>query len=453
MRRGFRARLVLTHVVVAAVAVAVVAVAVAATAERRFERYLSEARERHGAGLVETLEQTYRSETGWDARAIFALSRAAHVAGVNLAVYGADGRLEFTVEGVTSDDAAPTAASPTAAPLRASSFDVGRHSVVVDGRQVATVEIYAPRDGRSEAEAVYADARLRDLLVAVAVAVGLAAAVSLLVSRRLTMRLEELADVATDVTAGNLDTRVAPCGEDEVATLAAAFTTMADALARNEEARREMTVDLSDALHTPLAAVHGQLRALESGALAPTSANLRAVGEEVDRLADLLGALRTLNGLESRDVELALAPADLADIARETVTRIEAKAGRRAVAVSAAPTPVRADRALLLLAVKNLLDNALRFTPEGGTVTVTVAEEPPGTARLDVRDMGPAVDPVDLPFVFDRFYRCSGARGTQAVGLGLAVAKAVVDAHGGSIDAANAEDGGAVFTLRLPLEA
>ena len=166
----------------------------------------------------------------------------------------------------------------------------------------------------------------------------------------------------------------------------------------------------------------------------------------------LLGALRSLNELESEDFDVELGRVDLGEVAGDALARVEPEAARRQVRLERdlRAATVRGDRDRLLQVVVNLLDNALKFTPAGGTVTVAVATE--GTsAILSVADTGPGIEPVDLPFVFDRFYRSQTARSTQGVGLGLAIVKGLVEAHGGTVDAAGAAGGGAVFTVRLPL--
>ncbi len=464
MRRGLRLRLALTHALVAALAIVVVAVVVNVTGERRFERYLTDVRERGNAAVVQVLEQTYTDGVGWDARAIFALSQAARLNNVNLAVYSPEGQLQFTVQGVhghgrgmmgggmmDGQNGMMGGASP-APTLSARSFDISSSPVVVDGETVARVEIYAPRDARVAAETAYEDALIRNLIIAAVLAGALALLVSVLVSRRITGPLEELTDAATDVAAGNLQVRVAPRGDDEVASLATAFNTMADALARDEQWRREMTADLSHELRTPLATIQSRIEALEDGVMPATPENLRVIGDEVERLGRLLGALRSLNELESEDFDVELGRVDLAEVAGDVLARMEPEAARRQVRLERdlRAATVRGDRDRLLQVIVNLLDNALKFTPAGGAVTVAVTTEGV-SAILSVSDTGPGIEPVDLPFVFDRFYRSQTARSTQGVGLGLAIVKGLVEAHGGTVDAAAAAGGGAVFTVRLPL--
>ena len=465
MKRGLRLRLALTHALVAALAIAVVAVVVNVTGERRFDRYLSDVQESSDAAVVQALEQTYKPGVGWDAQAIFALSQAARLSNVNLAVYSPEGQLQFTVQGIHGHGQGMMGggmmggqggmmgdATPTATPLSARSFDIRSYPVVVDGEKVATAEIYAARDARVAAEAAYEDALNRNLVIAAVLAGALALLISVVVSRRITGPLEELTDAAADVAAGNLEVRVSPRGEDEVASLAVAFNTMADALARDEQWRRDMTADLSHELRTPLATIQSRIEALEDGVMPATADNLRVIGDEVERLGRLLGALRSLNELESEDLDIELGPIDLSEVAGDALARVEPAAARKQVVLARdlAEAPVSGDRDRLLQVVVNLLDNALKFTPSDGTVTLAVGTAGP-SAILSVADTGPGIEPVDLPFVFDRFYRSRAARGTQGVGLGLAIARGLVEAHGGTIEAANGADGGAIFTLRFPV--
>ncbi len=183
---------------------------------------------------------------------------------VDVTVYDTDGRLLFTVQGrhmgpgmigdgqgvmggdgpgMMGDGTAPATRAAGDAARRAD-FVVQSAPIVVDGQQVASAEIYAPRGARAAAEDAYQSALTRNLVIAAGIAGVLALLVSLLVSRRITGPLEELTDAAGDVSAGNLDVRVAPRGDDEVAVLAAAFNAMADRLARDEQWRRDMTSDL-----------------------------------------------------------------------------------------------------------------------------------------------------------------------------------------------------------------
>ena len=494
MKRGLRLRLAFTHLAVAVLAIIVVGTIVTYTGSRRFDSYLQQVQSKRNAAVVTSLQSTFKSPDGWDATAIYALSQVAMFNNVDVAVYDTGGRLLFTVQGRhmgpgmmngqgmmggsgqsmmgggTGGASAAASPSPSTTPLDRADFTVQSAPIVVDGQAVGSAEVYAPRSARAAAEDAYQSALTRNLVIAAAIAGVLALLVSLLVSRRITGPLEELTDAAGDVSAGNLDVRVSPRGDDEVAALAAAFNSMADRLARDEQWRRDMTSDLSHELRTPLATIQSRVEALEDGVLPPTPENLRVIGEEVERLGRLLGALRSLNELESEDLSVQHEPLDLADVTAAAADRHRPAFAAKGVELTEdlQPGVVLGDRDRLLQAVANLLDNALKFTPAGGHVAVAVGSSAgpaggtdgaPGGAlpgpsgasvRLTVTDDGPGVDPADLPFVFDRFYRAQAARGTAGAGLGLAICRGLVEAQGGAIAAGDAPGGGTVFTVLLP---
>ena len=479
MRRGLRFRIAVTHALVALLAIAVVAVIVFVADGRRFDSYLAQVQSGRNAAVVNSLTQTYQAPDGWDATAIYALSQVARLNHVDVAMYSPKGVLLFTVQGLRmgrgmlgdggpegaaagSDSGASASPAASAAALDPDQFEVQSYPVVAGGHKVGTVELYSVRNARAAAESSYQSALTRSLVIAALVAAVLAFFISLFVSRHITGPLEELADAAEDAAAGNLEVRMAAHSDDEVGALATAFNAMSDRLARDEQWRRDMTADLSHELRTPLTTIRTRIEALEDGALPATPENLRAIGAEAERLGRLLGALRSLNELESEDLSVELEPLDLAEVARDAMKRAETAFQAKGVALAGELTPVavKGDGDRLLQAVARLLDNALKFTPEGGRVLVTVASGGSPArgavlsggrwARLTVADSGQGIGSADLPFVFDRFFRSQSARGTQGLGVGLALARGLVEAQGGAIEAADRPEGGALLTISLP---
>jgi len=492
VKRGLRFRLALTYLAIAVLAIVAVGVIVTYTGSHRFDTYLQQVQMQRNAAVVSSLQSTYEAPDGWDATAIEAINQVVAMNNVDVSVYDPDGHLAFTVQGSHSgrgmgavmggklgkggqmgadqadQSAGSASAPPSAAPVDSAAFTVEHAPIVVAGQEVGSAVIFAPKGARALAEDAYQSALTRNLIIAAAIAGVLALIVSLLVSRRITGPLEELTDAAGDVSAGNLDVRVAPRGDDEVTALATAFNTMADRLARDEQWRRDMTSDLSHELRTPLATIQSRVEALEDGVLPPTSANLRVIGEEVERLGRLLGALRNLNELEAESLSVQREPLDLAEAMAGAVDRHRPAfvAEHVALVEDLQPAIVLGDADRLLQVISNLLENALKYTPSGGHVAVAVTNvdraaapakaggdvaTPAGDfARLTVTDDGPGIDPADLPFVFDRFYRAQGSRGTPGAGLGLAICRALVEAHGGAISAGTAPGGGAQFAVLLP---
>jgi two-component system, OmpR family, sensor histidine kinase BaeS len=470
--RGLRRRLTATHALAALLAVVTVALVVYGVAGRLFDSYLEDVRRARSESVVQTLAATYRPPDGWDASSIYALSRVAMMGGVDVAVYTPEGELVFTLQGRGANDGTPQegatsgeGTSPAAAPQIVSAardeFVVASYPVVVDGETIARADIYTVPDARTAAEEAYTQALARTLLIAAVVGAALALLVGLVVSRRVTAPLEELADAAEEVARGNLDVRVAPRSGDEVGALALAFDAMAARLARDEQYRRDTAADLSQELRGPLATLQSSIEALEAGRVEPTPERLHTVAEEVKRLEHLLSELGTLSDVGSEDLAVEHEPVDLAEVARGARARVDEAYAARGISLRTELRPawMRADRERLLRICVDLLDNALKYTPAGGEVVLVVApcDGPPEAAgdgrswaQISVADSGPGIDPDDLPFVFDRFYRGTAARGTEGTGLGLAIVHGLVEAQGGAVSARNQPGGGAVFTVYLP---
>jgi len=242
----------------------------------------------------------------------------------------------------------------------------------------------------------------------------------------------------------DLSRRVEAVGDDELAGLARSYNAMLEALAESRRAQRQLVADASHELRTPLATVQANVELLSrAGELSPD--------ERAQLREDLLSQLRELTRLVGDLVELArerppesdLEQIDLADLVAGCVERARL---RGSFECSLRPCAVRADRARLERAVTNLLDNARKWSPPGGTVHVAVAD-----GELVVRDEGPGIDDADRPYVFDRFYRSAESRRLPGSGLGLAIVRQVAEMHGGAAWAAPPRGGrGAELHLRLP---
>jgi signal transduction histidine kinase len=298
-----------------------------------------------------------------------------------------------------------------------------------------------------------------------------AALISYLVLRATTARLEQLTSVAGALRSGDLTARVPVTGDDEVARLQTDFNAMASGLERTLhdlqderdrvscllEARRQLVAGVSHELRTPVATVRGYLEAaLRQGEALPAElcGDLVTMDREILRLQQLIDDLFTLARAEVGRLELRPVPIDAVASVRRVVDTMAPLAWRqRRVDVLAEVEPelppVCADAQRLEQIVSNLLVNAVRHTPPGGLVAAAISAEP-HAVRLDVRDTGEGIPPADLPRVFERFYHGRGGDGLGGAGLGLALARELAEAMGGSIDVASEPGEGACFTVRLP---
>jgi two-component system sensor histidine kinase BaeS len=277
-----------------------------------------------------------------------------------------------------------------------------------------------------------------------------AAAVTVLAGRRLVRPIHALTAAAQRMADGDRGARVPVHGNDEVSRLAGAFNTMAEAIASSDRQRRNLVSDVAHELRNPLANVRGQLEAAEEG-LVPLDAELiRSLHEEAALLARLVADLQDLALADAGMLRVHPEECDATDLVWQAVAAH--RASGVAVHVDApAPVEVLADPARLRQALANLMSNAVRHTPPGGTVTVAVR----GSATevvLTVTDTGTGVAAEHLPHLFDRFYRAEPSRGraTGGSGLGLAITKHLVEAHHGRVEVASTPGAGATFTIRLP---
>lgn len=268
--------------------------------------------------------------------------------------------------------------------------------------------------------------------------------------------VQELTRAAQHMAAGDLSQRVPIHSRDELAELGIAFNRMADSLQKAEQSRRAMTADIAHELRNPLAVQRANLEALQDGIYPLTPENLAPILEQNQLLTRLVDDLRTLALADSGQLNLVLTPTNLLDLLPRIVERFLPQADAHSIRIDlqmpeSLPS-LRLDAQRIEQILNNLLSNALRHTPDGGTVTVGLTADS-NTVILTVRDSGVGIPPESLPYIFDRFYRADKSRNRAegGTGLGLAIARQLAQAHGGSLSAANHPEGGAVFTLSLPI--
>ncbi len=311
------------------------------------------------------------------------------------------------------------------------------------------------------AAAVAAAWRLEVVVVSVSALVGWA--VGRMIARSFTAPLERLAATASSFAAGDLEARADTTGPREVRLIARSFNRMADEVkaaleqVTSEERRKTQFVsDVSHELRTPLTAIRGAAETLLDGDVAPDDQErfLSTIALEAERLTRLANDLLTLQRIEGATGELPLSRFRLRVAADRAVAMLEPLIEHRGVTVTVSgdAPEVLGDIDRLQQVVANLVDNATRIVSPGGRVDVAVGTDG-GWATLSVTDDGPGIPEEDLPHLFDRFYRAdtSRTRTSGGAGLGLAIVRAIVTAHAGTIEAENLAAGGSRFTVRIPL--
>jgi signal transduction histidine kinase len=280
----------------------------------------------------------------------------------------------------------------------------------------------------------------------------------ILMSRSLTAPLNRLAEAAHAIGARKLTRRVEVKGSAEIVKLARAFNDMAAALEEAETLRRNLVADVAHELRTPLTVLQGNLRAILDDVYPLSKTEVVHLYDETRLLSRLVNDLHELSQAEARQLPLNLQLIDLSQLIDDTAATFGLVAESQGVAfhiqMAADLPPILADCARLSQVLHNLLDNALRHTPESGTISLLV-ERDEKHLRLAVRDTGDGIGAEHLPHVFERFYRADSnhSRETGGTGLGLAIVRAIVEAHDGHVTVTS--DGipghGATFTVDLPL--
>jgi two-component system sensor histidine kinase MprB len=322
----------------------------------------------------------------------------------------------------------------------------------VSGEQVRVITVplgngIALQVARSLADVNHSLHRVGILLILIALGgIGVAAGLGLVVSRAALAPVRRLTETTENVTeTGDLSQRIETTGHDELSRLATSFNTMLAALEEASRAQRQLVADASHELRTPLTSLRTNIEVLAGErSLAPVERE-RLLSDVVEQLGEMTSLIAELIELaraeqhpeEAEDVRLDLLAQTAVERARRNRPNVSFTTDLQESMVHGAPSTIER-------AVANLLDNAAKWSPEGGEVEVAVHG-----GEVTVRDHGPGIAEEDLPYVFDRFYRASSARGLPGSGLGLAIVKQVADAHGGQVIAEGAEGGGTRMRLRL----
>ena len=269
--------------------------------------------------------------------------------------------------------------------------------------------------------------------------------------RRFAAPLGDLIDAAESIEAGNYGVRVRARGPRELRSLATAFNSMSGRLESSERERRRLLADVTHELRTPLTIMQGNLEALLDGVYPADATHLEPILDETRVLSRLVDDLRTLSLAEAGALTLHREPTDVGRLLTDSIAsfRIQADGAgiELATALDGALPQAEIDPVRMREVLSNLLSNALRYTPRGGTVRVgaSVADV---KVRVSVRDSGPGIAAEALPHIFDRFYKSDESRGA---GLGLAIAKSLVVAHGGEIEATSAPGQGTEMRFTFPV--
>ncbi|HEX6581786.1 MAG TPA: ATP-binding protein [Actinomycetota bacterium] len=448
MRRSFALRLAAAFGGVGIAAAALTAILVNGAFGDRFAGYLDAQQRTRERQLVAILADSYASSGRWDTADLRSLTPLAFLDGGELRLLDASGTTVWApspVEllGQMAEMHRQMMGSGVLGPER-------RLRIVVDGEEVGTAVVQLPATGLLPQDLSFR-ASVNRLLLYGGVAAGLVALpVGFLLARRATAPARELARAARGFASGDRTRRVPYETRDEFGEMARAFNAMGDAVEEEDRLRRGFAAEVAHEVRTPLAIIRSQIEAIQDGVIEPNPPAVASLHEETLRLTRLMGDLETLASADAAGFSLSPQVVSLGPLLDETVRGFAARFVGQGVTLHTELDDVTADvdPNRMRQVAANLLSNALKFTPPGGSVTLSLRSEH-GQAVITVVDTGPGISAEDLPHVFDRFFRGQGVRASGS-GIGLTVVRELIEAHGGSVAVSSELGAGATFAVRLP---
>ena len=325
--------------------------------------------------------------------------------------------------------------------------------IEIDGAIVATLEASLPARGPATG-AGFLPLFNATLVIAGIASLVLIVLVSTTLAERLTRPLRDVAEAARRLGSGETTARATGGDDRESADLAAAFNAMADRLERSEMLRRRAATDIAHDLATPATVLETELQAMLDGVVPTDRASLEAARNAAAALATIVTDLDDLAAAEAAPLQARPAEVDAAEVVGAAIRGLEALSRQRSVAIMSEVQPgigVWADGGQLERAVRNVVANAVAHSPAGSAVRITAGVTATAQVVLRVVDEGPGIDAVDLPHVFERFYRSDRSRSTgSGRGLGLTIAREFLAANGGRIEVESTGSGGTTFRLEIP---
>lgn len=467
----YRARMTIFFAGVAGMTALILIIVLGVTWEAQFLSYTRSNMERSAVLMAEGLADVYDTSGGWvDADVEQAVQSMSISSDVGVQVLDANGAILFddtwarsTNRSDASESSRGGGSESTSVSMVPTNADavVSQDITLDNGISVGTVKLWA---FGSEALITKGDAAFRTssysaVAYAAVIAVFLACIMGVIVSRKLAKPINSITSTAAQIRSGDLTARTGITGEDEIGKLGETFDDMATSLERDLKLEHRLTSDVAHELRTPLMAMLATVEAMQDGVLPADEEHLETVAGEVRRLSRLVSAMLQLSRIENGTTAFKPEKTDMVGLVRSVVSSQEQLFADRDLRLNLdVKTPRKelyceVDRDMIRQALINLMSNALRYTPEGGWVVVSVAQEG-RDAVIAVSDTGIGIAKEDLARVFSRFWRSDASRERESggLGVGLAVTKEIIDRHHGYISVESELGHGTKFTLHIPRE-
>ncbi|MBS3764976.1 HAMP domain-containing histidine kinase [Candidatus Bipolaricaulota bacterium] len=441
MFNSLRIKLLASFFLVIAIAVGTISYISSNTAINQFDRYVSSDQAERYQRLALTFTNYYRYNGNWDGVSSLA-DKVEEVYSERILLTAPEGEVISDTDGELTGTTVDQDWSRRSVTINLGDYEVGR--IFIKSRE------------RSPLQETFIDSVNKSVVTGGLIAGLTGIVLAVLFARNILRPIRELTRATKEMKEGDLDQRVDTSSGGEIGKLGEAFNSLAKRLKEQKTLREEMVSDVAHELRNPLSNIQGYLEGLKEGMVEPTEKVFDSLHQQSLVLKRLVDDLRDVNRARAGQLELDEKPVVLEDIIDREVKAAKNAAERQDVTIEkdlGSSTLLEADPERVSQVIRNLLDNALTHTPSGGTIEVVVSQSS-GEAITRVADDGGGIPQEELPHIFDRFYRVdkSRSRGTGGTGLGLTIAKEIVESHGGEISVESVEGKGTTFEFTLPIE-
>jgi two-component system, OmpR family, sensor histidine kinase BaeS len=414
-----------------------------------FKEYLEGEREDRVYWISAAMESAYEKNKGWaNNKDIVENMLWALMLGFDVRLFDAKGNMVMDTDGAIWDQ--PEAVVKRVIAL--SDLDARRigekfvpYPLFLDGEQIGIVEVSLLKPRK---EGVFISRSNELLLISLIALGGIAIVLSIVVSSRLTSPIKGLTMAATEISGGNLKSRVSIAGNDEIATLGDSFNRMAMSLEVQESLRRKLTANIAHELRTPISAIRGELEGMLDGLIPTDKEHIQSLNDEIGRLKKIIEGTEELAQAEASSRYLKKRVFTLKPFLEGISGRFGRPFNEKGISLDLVcddDLSINADPDRLSQIMINLLSNAMKATGSGGNISISASGNSSGTV-IEVTDSGSGIKGDDLPFIFERFYHGS----SDGLGIGLTIVKELTEAHGGTVSVGSEIGKGSVFTLTFP---
>jgi signal transduction histidine kinase len=462
MKYSLRNRLSLSYIVIAMICVLLISIIANVSLESQFREYVKNNQDKKNESIISLISQQYNEAEGWNRDVIQDIGINALENGMIISVIDKEGRTVWDAtqynNGMCEQMLTHMSINMTSRyPNWKGKFTKTSYPVLSSTKEIGSVEIgyYGPFYF-TDTDLVFINT-----LNAVFAAVGLLSLILALLfghimARKISMPISRVIRTAEMIAEGSYDNRSNEVSNiREIAKLTGTVNNLAETIGRQEKLRKRLTADVAHELRTPLAALQSQIEAMIDGIWEVDAKRLNSLHEDITRLGRMVGDLEKLTRFEHDCIVLEKSEFDISELIRSILTNFEKDCKDKSIEVGIDDKAVRvyADRDKMSQVIINLMSNAVKYTGEGGHIR-WVIDTDADNAVVSIEDTGIGISPEDQPYIFERFYRADTSRSriTGGSGIGLAIAKAIVDAHKGSINVESEIDKGTRFVIAIPKE-